>query len=221
MKMKLTTFTALLLFIALTTIEAFVYHETDRRGWTPRGMVASTDRNELVREVLSYARNIGPVGVLSSTEKERDDLLEMSRKLKDHSNPKPARYSLKGTFDLVYSAHPGPPSGRLGPTPFYGKATQTFLDDETYINAVKFGPLRVTIQAEIKVKDDWTNEVRFYQTTVSLFGKRIVKKDVDISGGEWRYLFLGQIEDANGRRKLIRVMETPRLFILEQPIERQ
>ena len=217
--MKISASTALLLVIAFTSIEAFVSQQEGRRGLILRKMVPSTDRDELVREVLSFARKIGPVGVLSSTEKERDELLEMSRKLKGHSDPKPARYPFRGSFDLVYSAHPGPPSGRLGPTPFYGKATQTFLDDKRYMNAVKFGPLKITIEARIEVKDDWTNEVRFYQTSVCLFGKRIVKKDVDITGGVWNYLFLGKIEDSNGQKKMIRVMETPRLFILEEPIE--
>lgn len=181
---------------------------------------AVTSRDEKVREVLSFARSIGPVGALSSDD-DQQKLLTMARELAEDSDPMPARHPLRGTFHLVYSAHPGRPSGRLF-GPFYGQVTQIFLDDgETYINQAKFGPLVTTFRALKSTKDDLTNEVNFNLATIKLFGRRLVQRHVDLRGGEWHYVFLGTVLDEDGQKKLIRVMETPRLFILEQPVSSQ
>jgi hypothetical protein len=128
------------------------------------------------------------------------------------------RYPLRGIFNLVYSANPGPPSGRLV-GPFYGNVTQTFWDDnKTYINTVQAGPLEISVRAEKKIKDDWTNVVSFRRSTLKLFGQTIVENDINLEGGYWNYLFLGKVRDSDGLTKIIRVMETPSLFVLEQPV---
>jgi hypothetical protein len=177
----------------------------------------ATERDELLHEVLSLSRAIGPVGVLSS-EEDRAKLLELARQLPQYSDTEPARYPLRGVFDLVYSANPGPPSGRLV-GPLYGKVTQTFSDDnETYINTVQVGPLEISIRAEKKIKDDWTNVVFFRRSIFKLFGQTIVEKDINRNGGRWRYLFSGKVRDSDGQTKFVRVMETPSLFVLEQPV---
>jgi hypothetical protein len=177
----------------------------------------STERDELLHEVLSFSRAIGPVGVLSP-EEDRAKLLELARQLAHYSDTEPARYPLRGVFDLVYSANPGPPSGRLV-GPFYGKVTQTFKENGiTYINTVQVGPLEISLRAEKKMKDDWTNVVSFRRFTLQLFGQTIVETDINLEGGQWKYLFLGKLRDSDGLTKMIRVIETPSLFVLEQPV---
>lgn len=177
----------------------------------------ATERDELLHEVLSLSRAIGPVGVLFS-EEDRTKLLELARQLPHYSDTEPARYPLRGVFDLVYSANPGPPSGRLV-GPFYGKVKQTFWDDNvTYINTIQTGPLEISVRAKKKIKDDWTNVVSFRRSTVKLFGRTIVEKDINLKGGQWKYLFSGKVRDSDGLTKIIRVMETPSLFVLEQPV---
>jgi hypothetical protein len=97
--------------------------------------------------------------------------------------------------------------------------TQTFWDDdETYINTVQAGPLEISFRAEKKTKDDWTNVVFFRRSTFKLFGQTIVEKDINLKGGQWKYLFSGKVRDSDGLTKIIRVMETPSLFVLEQPV---
>ena len=34
----------------------------------------------------------------------------------------------------------------------------------------------------------------------------------------WKVKFVGKIEDENGNEKLVRIMETPSLFVLEQDL---
>lgn len=184
----------------------------------PNSVVTSTsfttERSDLLQKVLSLSRWIGPVGAFSR-EEDQTKLLEMARQLPQYSDTEPARYPLRGVFDLVYSSNPGPPSGRLV-GPFYGKVTQTFLDDnEAYINTIQAGPLEFSFQAEKKIKDDWTDLVSFRHKTVKIFGQSIQKEDVDLEG-VWKYLFLGTVQDSDGRTKLVRVMETPSLLVLEQ-----
>ena len=181
--------------------------------------VAATSSNEVVEDLLRLSRKIGPVGSLSSEEK-RNELNGIAQKLSQvKGNPSPARASLRGIHNLVYSAAPGGSSGRLF-GPVYGKVTQEFLeDDKTFINAVQIGPLSIALQAEKKIKNDTTNVVKFLKSRVSIFGKTVVEKDIS-GGGTWKYLYMGEVIDSNGEKKLLRVMETPSLFIIEQPLSR-
>ena len=176
------------------------------------------DRDTKVQQVLEFARTIGPVGSLAS-EEDRQKLVSMANELVEYSDPNPSQIPLHGTHSLVYSASEGGSSGRLGPTPFYGKVKQEFHDDTiTFVNSVSFGPLEASLRATRSIKNDATNLVKFHQTTIKVFGQTIVDKEIK-GGGFWKYLFMGKILDKDGTRKLVRIMETPSLFVLEQPLE--
>lgn len=141
----------------------------------------------------------------------------LAKKLIDVSDAKPARRKLKGVHTLCYSAAPGASSGRLV-GPFYGKVKQTFLEDgNTFINSVEWGPFKISLRANCKTKDDTTNIVTFQETSVQLFGQTLLKKELK-GGGSWNYLFMGEVQDTDGTCKLVRVMETPSLFVIEQPV---
>jgi len=188
------------------------------RSATSRLQSTVTDRDVLVQDLLNAARNVGQVGSLAS-EEDQEMLLSLAKKLVDVSDSKPAQVKLRGVHDLVYSAAPGGSSGRLV-GPFYGNVQQTFLNDNdgTFINSVEFGPLKIALRANCQNKNETVNAVAFQETTVSLFGNEVVKKKV-AGGGTWKYLFLGEVEDTDGSKKLVRVMETPSLFIIEQPVQ--
>lgn len=195
-------------------------------GWSPsssstqRNIAASLvaeEREELVAKVLELSREIGPIGTLAPKE-DQAKLLELARELAEYSDLEPAHAQLSGVFHLVYSAHSGPPSGHLI-GPIYGEVTQEFLEDnETYINTVHAGPLEISLRAEKKFKDDWSNLVNFRHSTVKIWGRIIVDRDIKLDGGVWKYLFIGKVHDSDGQRKLVRIMETPSLFILEQVV---
>ena len=102
----------------------------------------------------------------------------------------------------------------------YGKVVQSFTnkDGSEYVNIVKVGPIAIHILARKSIETDITNMVQFYQIKIVLGNNRtILKRKVNFSSnGKWKYLFLGTIQDKDGRMKSIRVMETPKLFILER-----
>ena len=178
---------------------------------------APQDRDDKVQQVLEFARNIGPVGSLAS-EEDRQKLVSMSQELVEYSDPNPSEIPLRGTHYLVYSASEGGSSGRLGPTPFYGKVKQEFHNDNvTFINSVSLGPLEASLRATRSIKNEATNLVKFHQTTIKIFGQTVVDKEIK-GGGFWKYLFMGKILDKDGTVKLVRIMETPSLFVLEQPL---
>lgn len=232
-KMKRLAFVVQVLALQLVLGDAFVYRyqkpsrdvpqsRDSRLFSSSEASISDTSRDIELQRVLDLARQLGPVGVLKASEEDREKLLRECRKLKPLSDPEPARIPLQGTYHLVYSAHPGPPSGRLGPTPFYGKVAQTFPGkDNVYVNTCKVGPLSIAIRAKWAIKDGETNVVSFNKSMINLFGKTVVQKDIDLSGGEWKYLFLGDIVDVDGTSKKIRIMETPSLFILEKPNDTQ
>ena len=172
----------------------------------------------VIDDLLSVSRKIGPVGSLA-TEEQREQVNEIAQQLRNiKGDAQPAKAPLRGTHDLLYSAAPGGSSGRLF-GPVYGKVTQEFLDDnETFINAVKIGPVEISLQAQRVVKDGMTNVVKFRKSRVKVFGNTVVEKDIS-GGGTWKYLFMGKVEGPDGKKRLLRVMETPSLFIIEQPID--
>lgn len=128
---------------------------------------------------------------------------------------KPARYPLKGVHNLVYTAAPGASSGKIGP--FVGTVSQFFPDDETFYNRVDFGPLQIALRAKREVKNDDTIKVSFLETSVSLFGKTL-KTSPSGGGGVWKVKFVGTYQDEGGREKLVRIMETPSLFVLQHDL---
>lgn len=187
--------------------------------------------------------NVGQVGSLAS-EEERTKLEELSKAAIPLSESKPAKFPLAGEHKLLYSAAPGVSSGRIFGN-VVGKVTQFFEDDEIFYNRVSFGPLRIALKAKREIKDDSTIQVSFLETKVSLFGKTLAQKNAGggkyclwqnqssgvtyiwvpnfycfclSAGGYWKVKFVGTVKDQQGKEKLIRIMETPSLFVIEQPL---
>jgi hypothetical protein len=73
------------------------------------------------------------------------------------------------------------------------------------------------VRANCKTKDDTTNIVIFKETSIQMFGQTLLEKELK-GGGTWEYLFMGEVQDTDGTCKLVRVMETPSLFVIEQPL---
>jgi hypothetical protein len=176
----------------------------------------AVQRNAKIYQILDTARAIGQVGCLASEEDQR--LIE---KLTADAIPlsesrQPAKYPLTGVHRLVYSAAKGASSGRVFGN-VVGKVTQLFEDDEIFYNRVNFGPLQISLRARRKVMNDTTIKVSFLETSFNLFGKTISKKEVG-GGGVWKVKFVGIVRSADGTGKLVRIMDTPSLFILVQDL---
>ena len=177
---------------------------------------SKTDRDTLVQEVLALSRTIGPIGIFASV-RDQQSLEQLALSLKPFSDKNPTQRQLRGKYSLLYSAAPGRSSGRLA-GPFYGAVTQEFIDNDSFINAVQFGPLKISLRATRTATSHQKKlGFNFRQTTVQLFGQTVLQKDIG-GGGVWDYLFIGEITDTDGIVKLVRVMKAPSLFILEQPL---
>jgi hypothetical protein len=100
----------------------------------------------------------------------------------------------------------------------YGKVTQTFNNETCLINAVEWGPVRLSLSADLTVKDDWNTKVNFRLTTVRLFGQTLLEKAIQ-GAGIWKYLFAGVVRDNQWKQRLVRIIETPSLFILTQDLD--
>lgn len=182
--------------------------------------VTTLTRDERVQELLQLARELGPVGVRQSAENQQrilDVALQLKEFSDDASTTAPAKLPLSGIHNLLYSAAPGGSSGKLGP--FDGKVTQEFVDDKTFINAVELGPVRIALTASRAIKNDTVLAVKFHKTTVSVFGVQVIEKEIG-GGGSWKMIFAGKVKDprGDGTETLVRVMQTPSLFVIEQPI---
>lgn len=180
-----------------------------------RNAARAEERNVLVQDLLAKAADVGQVGSLA-TEEERAELESLADKVIPYTDPKPALFPLEGEHRLVYSAAAGASSGRIFGN-VVGKVTQFFETDQIFYNRVSFGPLMIALQAKRDIKNSSTIKVSFLETTFSLFGNAFSKKQAG-GGGVWKCRFVGKIEDANGKEKLVRIMETPSLFVLEQPL---
>jgi hypothetical protein len=175
----------------------------------------ATERDTKVQEVLAFAREIGPIGKFAS-EEDQKKLEAMSQELVEFSDSTSSGTLLEGMHDLVYSASEGSSSGVLFGR-VAGKVQQDFVDETTFINSVTLGPLRAALRATRSAKNDSTSLVKFHQTTISIFGQTVLDKEIK-GGGFWKYLFMGKIVDKDGSEKFVRIMETPSLFVLEQPL---
>mmetsp|Transcript_15011 Transcript_15011/g.28448 ORF Transcript_15011/g.28448 Transcript_15011/m.28448 type:complete len:223 (+) Transcript_15011:47-715(+) len=203
-------------FVAPRHKESLIARDTFFQKLRPSAEPTSTLRDEKVMDFVERARSLGPVGT-DRTKEERGELASTAKmQIAKLSDKKPARASLSGLHKLVYSASPGGSSGKIGP--LTGKVTQEFVDDTIFINAVELGPLKIALRAEREIKSDTTIKVTFRETTVTLFGIKVTSKTIENSGGVWKYLFSGVIETSSGKRKLIRIIETPSLFVLESEI---
>ena len=175
-------------------------------------------RDDLANQLINKCKELGQVGSKLS-EEERDSIDEIANLLSAFSDSSPAKFELQGDHDLIYSASPGGSSGAIGP--FVGKVTQTFLDEEKFINRVELlnGAFKVELNAERKVLDDTRIRVMFKQTAVSLLGKEVVRKDVK-GQGVWKCDFAGIVNlekpDGEVERVFLRVLKTPSTFVIVQ-----
>jgi hypothetical protein len=193
-----------------------------------KAVSTQTTRDKAVCKVLDLARELGPIGATQSAE-DQERILTAAKALTQFSDAKPARQKLGAggispppsageeppPHCLIYSSSPGGSSGQLFGN-VHGKVTQVF-NETKLVNAVELGPLKISLQADLTVKDDWNNKVAFRQTNVQLFGLTVVEKSMK-GGGMWKYLFAGVVQDANGRLQRVRIMETPSLFIISQDV---
>ena len=186
------------------------------QGQPGKGDILSEDRNEKILDLLRAASEVGQVGSLASEEDQQkmERLAELAYPLSEFD--KPAQVPSAGEHTLVYSAAPGASSGRVFGN-VVGKVSQLFENDEIFYNRVTFGPLMVALKARREIKNGSTIKVSFLENTISLFGKTLTQKEIG-GGGVWKVRFVGKVKDNDGKEKLVRVMETPSLFVLEQPL---
>mmetsp|Transcript_14074 Transcript_14074/g.29726 ORF Transcript_14074/g.29726 Transcript_14074/m.29726 type:complete len:197 (-) Transcript_14074:3711-4301(-) len=185
-------------------------------NWQQRLQLAPPkDGNAKIANVLGTAGSVGQAGSLAS-EEDRMLMEEVAKEAIPLSLNKPARVPLTGKHKLIYSAAPGASSGRIFGN-VVGKVSQVFEDDETFYNIVDLGPLQIALRAKREIKNDSTIKVSFLETSFNLFGKTVKKSEVK-GGGVWKVKFVGKVEDENGNQKLVRIMETPSLFVLEQDL---
>lgn len=176
---------------------------------------AVTDGNGKILKVLSTAGTVGTVGYLASEDDQRM-MEEVAEEVIPLSVEKPARVPLTGEHKLVYSAAEGASSGRVFGN-VVGKVSQLFENDEIFYNRVDFGPLQISLRAKREIMNDSTIKVSFLETSFNLFGQTLKKSEVK-GGGVWKMKFVGKVKDENGKEKLVRIMDTPSLFVLEQEL---
>ena len=92
--------------------------------------------NELATKLISKCQEYGQIGS-KLTEEQQTIIDELASALIPYSDAGPAQVDLQGRHDLIYSASPGASSGALGP--FVGSVSQSFLDEERFINRVEIG----------------------------------------------------------------------------------
>jgi len=92
--------------------------------------------NELATKLINKCKEYGQIGS-KLTEEQQTIIDELASALIPYSDDGPAQVDLQGRHDLIYSASPGASSGALGP--FVGSVSQSFLDEERFINRVEIG----------------------------------------------------------------------------------
>ena len=92
--------------------------------------------NELATKLINKCQEYGQIGS-KLTEEQQTIIDELASALIPYSDISPAQVNLQGRHDLIYSASPGASSGALGP--FVGSVSQSFLDEERFINRVEIG----------------------------------------------------------------------------------
>jgi len=164
------------------------------------------------------------------SDEERQQILDAALSLAEFSDPQPAQVPLVGTHRLVYSDAEGGSSGKLF-GPVAGKVEQRFVDSSIFQNAVRLGPLRLTLTASREImNDDVRIRVAFQQIEISLFDRAVSTKQFEKgAGGVWKMVFVGAVdvqedggEEGDGKKKikkkLVRVFQTPSLFVTEQDL---
>jgi hypothetical protein len=103
-------------------------------------------------------------------------------------------------------------------TKLSGEVKQIIVDDTIFRNHITLGPLEMTMRAKREIKSSKELVITLLETTVNLFGAQLLKKEMGGSG-MWTYKFVGKMKDKDGKEKLIRIIQAPNLFILEQALE--
>lgn len=173
---------------------------------------AKTDSSTTVSELLSLARRYGPIGA-SAPEDIQQQVKDLVSRLPSTRNP--AKVPLTGVHSLLYSDSTGGSSGRLF-GPVYGQVVQRFVDDRIFQNIVNIGPLAIVLTAEREILNGSTIKVSFRQTQVEFLGQTLLQKEIG-GGGAWKVLYTDVVQE-NGQEKLVRVLQAPSIFILEQPL---
>ena len=175
---------------------------------------SGTNVNKLAWELIDKAESVGQIGA-KALESDQVEIAALAEKLASKSRTRNiARIKLSGAHQLMYSTSPGGSSGAIGP--FVGKVTQRFVNDENFINAVELGPLNIELNAVRSVLDGLRIKVKFEETVVKFFGVEVSRSSTK-GQGIWKHIFVGEVQRGNDRR-LLRVMETPSLFIIQQKL---
>ena len=152
---------------SLSTTTAF--SETNTNPFAPNPATLSL-KEELYR-LCEGTRN----GV-DADDQTRNEITRVIQKLESTQNTGTAmtKLPLQGSrHTLLYCESEGASSGKIGP--FVGDVEQLFAqDEENFINAVNFGPLRISLTATRKVVDDFRIKVKFQETTATAFGIELV-----------------------------------------------
>jgi len=77
--------------------------------------------------------------------------------------------------------------------------------------------VKVVLDARREVLDGQRIRVEFRTISVYVGGLRLVSMETKGSG-IWKVLFVGEFEEEGGKRVLVRVMETPKLFVIVQEL---
>ena len=176
-------------------------------------------RDDLANKLITRCKELGQVGSKLS-EDEQSSIDDFANMLSAFSDGSPAKFDLEGDHNLIYSASPGGSSGAIGP--FVGRVTQSFLDEEKFINRVELlnGAFKIELNAERTVLDDTRIRVMFKETVVSVFGKELIRKDVK-GQGVWKCEFAGTVNlEINGKSEAVflRVLKTPSTFVIAQKL---
>jgi len=169
--------------------------------------------NDIASQLLATCSEFGQIGS-KLTDEERSIIDNLAFSLAEYTDPASAQIDLDGRHELIYSAAPGASSGALGP--LVGKVSQSFLDEERFINRVELlgGIVKIELNAERKVLDETRIRVKFKETAFYIFGNEVKRGEVK-GAGVWDYVFSGSV-DIDGEKMRLRVMKTPSTFIIVQ-----
>ena len=145
----------------------------------------------------------------------KEEFHQKAKKLQSLSDASPASVDFTGVHERIYSVSPGKK---------YGHVQQIFVNATSFVNSVKFlgGIVQTSVDASYEARDDFTGVVIFdTQLNFRLFGSVTIYRKELPRGGEfpWKILFVGSFVDHDGKRKRLRIMETPSLFVLLQNLE--
>ena len=179
---------------------------------------AGSTANKIAWNLIDKVEEAGQIGS-KAPETIQADIAALANELSDRqcesSTRIPTDVTLTGVHNLLYSMSPGGSSGAIGPV-FVGKVTQEFLDDVKFINVVQFGPLKIELHAVREVVDNTRIRVTFQETVVKILDLEVTRKETK-GAGVWKQLYVGEV-CRDGDRRLLRVMETPSLFVIQQSL---